>query len=231
MLSLRSALPDVMTPAAPVRVRVMRRTRVCAIRARVARSRGEPSSGAASGGGRAALRRRAGLSAAGRRQALLVPVEHTKGMSPKRSSHLAAVAAALALAFAGCGDDDADTDATQTPATTEEAAPAATTEADQPGEATPADAAEAGSAERAVDDALSRIDGVDQNTADSVREAARAFDAERERAGAVTGEDVKRARDGITRAAQDADPRTRAQLEDALGRIQDDLTTQDNAGG
>jgi hypothetical protein len=42
---------------------------------------------------------------------------------------------------------------------------------------------------------------------------------------------VERARGGIERAVQDADPRTREQLEGLLGKIDDQLATQGSGGG
>ena len=60
------------------------------------------------------------------------------------------------------------------------------------------------------EDVIERADGEDEALADSVREAARRFDSEVEGAGGTSEEGAARARDGIERAIQDADPRTPA---------------------
>jgi uncharacterized protein YicC (UPF0701 family) len=91
--------------------------------------------------------------------------------------------------------------------------------------------AQPGTAELAAEQALSQVEGVDPEVAARVRDAARTIDKERSSGGAATGETVERARGGIERAVQDADPRTREQLEGLLGKIDDQLATQGSGGG
>ncbi len=86
------------------------------------------------------------------------------------------------------------------------------------------------SAERAAEEALARIDSVNQDTADGGREAARRFAPERERAAAPSTKASSAARGGLERAGQEADPRTRERLEGLLGRLDDQLATQGSGG-
>jgi hypothetical protein len=156
-------------------------------------------------------------------------------MSPHLRTRLTAAAIALALAgAAGCGDEDTEPDVANPPASVETAPADAADQEPAPGEATPGEAtpaeADPGPAEQAAEDVIERADGEDQALADSVREAARRFDSEVEGAGGTSEEGAARARDGIERAIQDADPRTRESLEELLGEIDKNLTTQGGAG-
>jgi hypothetical protein len=91
--------------------------------------------------------------------------------------------------------------------------------------------AQPGTAEQAAEQALSQVEGVDPKLADRVRDGARTIDKERSSGGTATDATVERARGGIERAVQDADPRTREQLEGLLGKIDDQLATQGSGGG
>ena len=148
-------------------------------------------------------------------------------MSPQIRTRLIAAAVALALAGAGgCGDEDTAPDVADPPDTVETAPADAADQEPTPGEATPPEG-DPGPAERAAEDVIRQAE--DQRVADSVREAARKFDAEVEASGEPNEESLARARGGIERAIQDADPRTSESLRDLLGTIDDQLTTQENA--